>query len=332
MKSAFKTVQDDRIHEIRVQEEEVLKLASLADAEKLNCLKSTVTRLADQAQICDRSLMETQHLELLSWISSTPFSRHHELHSGNLLPGSGEWLLEHPEFRTWKASSSSSILLLHGIPGSGKTALCAKVVDWFLSEGSGNIPLAPLAYFYCTECESEPERAFPDAIMRSIVRQLAVTSNSQPKAHEALVSEFERRQATAKVDGFELPKLSIAECADLILEVARNNPANLVIDAVDEIAEQTRYSLLKALTQIVSESSNVIKVFVTSRNNSNIFGILKNAKKICIHAHNNEGDVEQFARNEVDKVVQESRLLNGLASPQLQADLVQILLDGAGEM
>jgi adenylylsulfate kinase-like enzyme len=41
----------------------------------------------------------------------------------DVLPGTGQWLLSDPVFDKWKKESVSSILWLHGIPGSGKSKL-----------------------------------------------------------------------------------------------------------------------------------------------------------------------------------------------------------------
>ena len=59
----------------------------------------------------------------LDWISTIPHSRYHtEIHS-NVLKGTGQWLLQSSELLTWYESSSSEIMWLHGIPGSGKSRL-----------------------------------------------------------------------------------------------------------------------------------------------------------------------------------------------------------------
>lgn len=47
-------------------------------------------------------------------------------------------------------------------------------------------------------------------------------------------------------------------------------PAAIVIDALDEVQEERRYELLDALKRITRESGSVVKVFTTSRDNSNV--------------------------------------------------------------
>ena len=61
--------------------------------------------------------------EILLWMSPEPYIQHHEQTKQDVLSGTGQWLLSDPVFEMWKKESASSILWLHGIPGSGKSKL-----------------------------------------------------------------------------------------------------------------------------------------------------------------------------------------------------------------
>ncbi len=144
----------------------------------LTSLNEPIKRLVDHSSIPTQVLHESQHLQLLHWLSPVPFSSHHKRHSDTRIPGSGQWLLDHDRYLNWRNTSSSSIFLLHGIIGSGKTSLASAVVDSFLQESPGQASPAPIAYFYCTKNSAEAERGDPDEIMRSILRQLTVSHGS----------------------------------------------------------------------------------------------------------------------------------------------------------
>jgi hypothetical protein len=60
---------------------------------------------------------------ILRWISDEPYEKHHIQTKDGVLKGTGKWLLHDPTFMRWKNESASSILWLHGIPGSGKSKL-----------------------------------------------------------------------------------------------------------------------------------------------------------------------------------------------------------------
>lgn len=60
---------------------------------------------------------------ILRWISDEPYEKHHIQTKDGVLKGTGKWLLHDLTFMRWKNESASSILWLHGIPGSGKSKL-----------------------------------------------------------------------------------------------------------------------------------------------------------------------------------------------------------------
>jgi hypothetical protein len=66
-------------------------------------------------------VLEPPRRKILQWISPEPYIQHHEQTKSDVLSGTGEWLLSHPDFQKWKKESVSSILWLHGILGSDKT-------------------------------------------------------------------------------------------------------------------------------------------------------------------------------------------------------------------
>lgn len=54
--------------------------------------------------------------DLLTWISTCPYKRHHEdvLHGETILEGTGQWLFETEEFIDWIQKPESSIFWLNG--------------------------------------------------------------------------------------------------------------------------------------------------------------------------------------------------------------------------
>ncbi len=63
-------------------------------------------------------------VKILQWLSSTPYSRHHKATYEGILEGTGSWFLNDDAFMKWQDSDQgSSMLWLHGPPGSGKTNL-----------------------------------------------------------------------------------------------------------------------------------------------------------------------------------------------------------------
>ncbi|KAF7533614.1 hypothetical protein G7054_g6916 [Neopestalotiopsis clavispora] len=349
IKNVFRTPDESLMESIIQKEAELLKIAGFSDSEKLYYLEDSVARLVDQAAVYQTMVDDTKHLELLHWLSSSPFTRHHEAISEQRMSNSATWLLRHSEYRNWKASSSSSILLVHGIQGSGKSNICSAVIDSFLNEHTANPLAAPIAYFYCAEHEFEPERAQAGNVLRSLLRQLTITTHSKPKARDIILSDFERRLAQSKVDGMDMSKLNIKDCVDVILEVTNHDPVVVVVDALDEVRETERPALIGALEELVVKSSNVVKVFLTSRNDSQVFSLLRkriteidtattqqhskaHVKYIEISKDDNLEDIGNYVKMKVLQAVEDRRLLKRDPTSELTDLLHQKLIIGAGEM
>ncbi|KAK2784599.1 hypothetical protein FQN53_008426 [Emmonsiellopsis sp. PD_33] len=346
LKSVFQSTQDNELREIAEDDKEVGNLARIFDTQVqqdihsevervrqiLETLQSPITRSVDASTVYAKTMKEQQFQDLLKWLSPVPFSHHHARHSGERLRDSTGWLLGHPQYASWKASSSSSLLLLHGVPGCGKTSLVSAVVDAFLDEKNKNPLAAPVMYFYCGDSRVGRGRADPDEIMRSLIRQLAVIDKTEHKVHEEIQIDYERREALAKLDGFEVPWLRSSDCADLILKILGNNPATIVIDGVDEVEQHRRHTLLESLIRVRDESSSVIKIFLSSRDDSNIFARLPDAVMLRVQETNTRQDMELFVKYRVSTAIKNRNLLDGNVPPSLEDGLVKFLLDRAGEM
>ncbi|KAJ6122429.1 hypothetical protein N7512_004894 [Penicillium capsulatum] len=345
-KSVFQTTQFEEIDQIAKLDGEVTKLADISDAETqhhmsvqmdqsvkiLAALRCPILRLVDAATIYTKSLEEDRFRAIVSWLSSMPYTQHQKRHSENRIPSTGQWLLRHAQFREWVESSYSSVFLLHGIPGSGKTCLTSAVVDHFLHERDINSLSAPLAYFFCGDSRFGRAWADPDEVMRSLLRQFAIFDRTNLRIHETVTLEYARREAEAKVDGFEMPRLGAKECTDLILSILGANPAVIVIDGVDEVEEHRRHELLDALIRIRDESASVVKVFLSSRVNNNVMAGLPDASILRVQGEDTHGDMKTFVEQCVSTCVSRRNLLDGHVSGELRHEINQFLLSRAGEM
>lgn len=291
--------------------------------------EATITRFIIHTALSSKPVSEEEYAGIHDWLCGSPYYSHHEFVSQSRLPGVGKWLLSHPEYIDWYNTSSSSLLLLHGIPGSGKTTLCSVVVDAFLTTAANNPLAAPLGYFYCTNLKSEKARSSSDDIMRTILGQLAMGSIESRTTRDFLCSEYARQSAQARVDGLDLPKLKTGDCKRLILELAEKDPLTIVIDSLDSLDEEERTRLLGALNDIVAKSESVVKIFTTSRSNSHATSSAD--KQIRITAHETHEDMEAYVRHHVSTSAIDRVLLEGDVFPSLQRTLVQTLLDAAGE-
>lgn len=319
---------DEQMQKILTRENEVLKLAGLEDMEMMQFLETSVVRLVDQASINTRTLDDERHGRMVRWLSTSPYAVHHESIAESRTAAFGRWLLQHHSYKDFYQSSSSSLFLLHGIPGSGKTHLCSVVVDMLLTTAASQTHFAPFAFFYCLKTASEIERSSAQNILRSILRQLAITDATRPAVRSFLDTEFDRRSKSANFSGLDLPRLRVKECVDLIIELANDDPITIVLDAVDQIQDDHRDELFDALNRILNEAANVVKIFMTSRTDNEVLSALPAAKTLIVTSACVRSDMEHFVYQEIDK----ARLMNGNLSAEMRTALADALLSGSGEM
>ena len=76
----------------------------------------------------------------------------------------------------------------------------------------------------------------------------------------------------AHMDGFDSALLDTDEITMKIIDIREKTPANIFIDALGECFSDQRYLLLKALEILLDKSLNLVKLFVSSRDDMDIVG------------------------------------------------------------
>ncbi|MCJ1464092.1 hypothetical protein MMC07_002704, partial [Pseudocyphellaria aurata] len=205
------------------------------------------------------------------------------------------------------------------------------VIELFKRESCTIRNTAPIAYFYCVRNISEPERADPDEIMRSILKQLSCSKPDIP-IKQPVVKAYGKRIEEAENDGCDPEKLTVDECVQLTLDLLENDPAIIVIDALDECDPTRRHEVLAALDKIIHSSANLVKVFVSSRDDNDIVYRLVNSPNVYIHATDNREDICRFVHTEVDQCIKDQRLLSGIISQDMKSRIISTLIEGAQGM
>lgn len=80
----------------------------------LNALNAPLTRVDENVQHLLEQVDEGERIGLLEWISPIPFGKHHDNVKDKRTSGTGEWLLQNQEFRTWEETNKSGIFWLQG--------------------------------------------------------------------------------------------------------------------------------------------------------------------------------------------------------------------------
>lgn len=269
---------------------------------------------------------EAERVKIMKSISTIPYPSHHKTFASGRVSGSGKWLLQNKDFLDWRGSSSSTILWLHGMPGCGKTKLCSIVIDDLKTPSAVTGMTELVTFFYCIRDPREPARGQSLAVIRSILRQVvsAFTNVLLPAkaTYDAMIEE-----------GFGEREWTMDECIDTLVSVMETCPSiTIIVDALDECEQDERMSLLSSLKDLRDRSANLVKIFISSRDDVDLFAILDDASDIHIHAGDNADDIKQFISERVDSLMKMRNSRYGVMAPELQEEVESVLGSGAKGM
>jgi len=185
------------------------------------------------------------------------------------------------------------------------------------------------AFFYCSRSAAEPARSDPKLILACLARQLSNIDAGQP-VPEPTLQIYEKKEAQAFASG----SLTIVESCDLIVQLTRVFPLmTIVIDALDECNPDKRADLLDALEAILRDSKNIIKIFVSSRNDQDIIFHLKPYPNLEISSDRNSDDIKSFVETETKRLIQRGKMLrNSSSKKDLEQIVVRKVVEGASGM
>lgn len=200
----------------------------------------------------------------------------------------------------------------------------SRIVDYMEPQSKDHA----LAYFYCNFKESQ--RRDPAIIVRSLVKHLcAGIPGSFP---EPVSNIYKERKHKADLSN----PLSIEECQSILVRLSAGFlRTTIIVDALDECDRQTRVRLCNLLTNVVSSSltkGNIIKVFVTSRDDGDIRMKFENTPNIYIQERDNSVDINRYIEQEIRSCIINKELLGGGPSLDLQEQIIDTLQAGAHGM
>jgi len=103
-----------------------------------------------------------------------------------------------------------------------------------------------LAYFYCRR--AEVERRKPENILRSFLKQLALSKGRS-------LATLHTKYMEKKRQGFLSNSLSLTECQELLIKmISQYSKTILILDALDECEEYSRYNFMEVLSRLVGSS------------------------------------------------------------------------------
>ncbi|KAJ4248793.1 hypothetical protein NW762_012631 [Fusarium torreyae] len=242
---------------IEKQEQEVLKLVSLAEHEVHGMDLQEVKDLLKESQKSVEESNEEQRSLLSAWVNGILTTETYE-RAGKRQEGTCEWAIQLIEFTQWASNDNLQprLLWMHAPAGFGKTFISARIIQHLEEQKSG-----PIAYFFCV-ADHEGKRD-PYAILRSWLTQLL----SQDEEVLKMVSEERKSKSGKPLTNDGMWKLFVA----IGKAVHR---CTFVIDGFDECTttidmgipyhhNEPRNSFLRELLQALAKTNS--RLLVVSR-------------------------------------------------------------------
>ena len=161
------------------------------------------------------------------------------------------------------------------------------------------------AYFYCSRNTAEPTRSDPEKILASIARQLSSFQTGQALL-PPVTDLYKRKESEAFASG----PLRVDESCELILQLIEQYPmVTIIVDALDECDPCKRRDCLRALERILRDSSSLVKIFVSSRNDQDIVSRLQHYPNLEIQSDRNGSDIAAFVESQTKFLIDEGDLL-----------------------
>ncbi|KAH7190109.1 ankyrin repeat protein [Fusarium oxysporum] len=249
-----------------------------------------------------RSMKERQRLleSLSSHDYVTPFQEARKKHKYS----TAEWIFTTPEFTRWYDGTGSVLLWCSGKIGSGKTILCANVINHVLIEKNRD---DRAAFFFLQYDNSDSLTA--ETIIRSIIRQ-STDATTLPEHVEYQLRELDRKYFVQLQDWAFLLRQRIEHSGIFFI----------FIDGLDECDTAERRALLEVLSSLAITTLG-LRIFIASRDSVyvDLKGRFSHIEHVSMAPVNLASDIRIYVEATVqermrdgDLVCGDTRLLNDI--------------------
>lgn len=262
--------------------------------EKQTFLMGELTFLSDNAKA---QISQEETRNIVNWLCPLPSDGARNSLDNALkirLPGTGKWFLDSDAYQSWINSKAGTIWIT-GLPGIGKTTLCASIIENLQQlNHSNNIAVL---YFFCDH--RDRSKMTHESFSMNITKQIL---DSSPACLERAKELYEEKDKKLGRTSDQMDHIGL-----MVTFLAKFDQVFIVVDGLDEASEG--YQIADALVHLYESSVQKhipTRVLFSSRFDVRIERRYSSitATRIAL-AENMEQDIEHFARWELERRVNE---------------------------
>ncbi|KAI9774751.1 MAG: hypothetical protein M1839_001618, partial [Geoglossum umbratile] len=194
---------------------------------------------------------DQEYETILEWLTPIDYAPQQNEYIRRRQPGTGQWLLDSTEFRTW-LDNSKQTLFCPGIPGAGKTILTAIVINDLIIRFQNNLSIG-IAYLYCNFRQRNEQKA--DNLLASLLKQLS-QERSLPDSVKDLYHRHKAKKMRPSFDDISRALQSVTTIYSRVF---------IIVDALDE-CQTSDNSQTRFLSELFNlQTKQGINIFATSR-------------------------------------------------------------------
>ncbi|KAI9435323.1 hypothetical protein H4582DRAFT_681514 [Lactarius indigo] len=231
-----------------------------------------------------------------AWLSPPDPSTNQNIACTTQHEGTAAWFFQGSLFLEWKSKSTTSLLWIHGKPGSGKSILCSAIIQDITALREAG--LASMAYFYFDFKDTDKQNI--RNLLPSLLTQLSARSHGRCNILSQLYEAHD--------DGAHKPSTStLIACLKEMLALPDQGPIYIILDALDECPNtsgipSSRKQVLDLIKDLVGLQLPNLHICLTSRPEIDIRAALEPLAFHPVSIHEESGqkkDIEDYIRSVV---------------------------------
>ena len=164
---------------------------------------------------------DQERVTILNWLTPMDYAPQQSDYIGGRQPGTGQWLLDSTEFKTWVETNKQTLLCL-GILGAGKTILTSFVVETLRGRFQDDLSVG-IAYLYCDFRRQDEQNS--EDLLASLLKQLTQGLPSLPDTVKSLYDKHTVKGTRPSLDEISRSLQSVAALYSRVF---------IIVDALDE--------------------------------------------------------------------------------------------------